>query len=505
MDPILVPAPKEMQELGATMDPPRAVRLSWTDGCERVASALAFDLEEICGIRVDECADYAISLEVHPQGLPNEGYTLEVSKAAALLAGEDTAGLSWGCQTLIQLLTLPESGVPCVRIKDWPHYRSRSVMLDMGRAPYSLSLIKRVIRIMSRLKLNSLHLHLFDDHLNAIRFRSLPLGSENPFALTIDEYAEIIRYARERHISVVPEFECWGHAGSILYHFPQLYGAPGMWEGFSFGIGEELYDLLGRMLDEFVPILEDECIFHVGLDEANWATLPGVAEADKERYTPTEHVRRLHELLTSIGEKHGKKITMRLWADHGGRPVPAELKDRVIVEPWMYFEGRSEAIKQKVATYSGEGKTPFIMGGGMSQLHYTGHYGATRIWCKEAMDSPNCEGINICVWESNNVGGKLLGIFGGADCAWSPDKADPAPEDLHSEWIGGKLMRLMRRWQARFPDADPAALERDRGPEVQSGKYCWPPVAGVPVVPTCKLVDPRTVDAFNEDRQPPAK
>jgi len=428
---------------------------------------------------------------------------LDVDESSAKLTGQDTAGLHWVCQTLLQLFALSKKDfIPCVKITDWPHYKTRSVMLDMGRAPYSKALIKRVIRIMHRLKLNSLHLHLFDDYLNAVRFKTLPLGSENPFALDISDYADIIRYARSYGISVVPEFECWGHAGSILFHYPHLYGAPGMWEGFSFGIGEELYDLLTKMFDEFVPVLEDECVFHVGLDEANWATLPSVTEADKDRYSPSEHVRRLHEILTAAGDKHGKKITMRLWADHGGRPIPEELKDKVIVEPWMYFEGRASAIKEKVANYSGEGKTPFMMGGGMSQLHWTGHFGATRVWCKEAMDSPNCEGINICVWESNNVGGKMLGIFGGADCAWSPDKPDPKPEDAHSEWSNGKLIELMRRWQGKFPDADPAGLDADRGPEVQDGKYCWPPFAGVPVTRSCMLIDPRTVDSFHEDQQP---
>ncbi len=500
MDPILIPAPKQIEQLGAKIDLPRAARIVAGEGCECAAKSIAADLERICGTAVDDRADYAISLEVGDRGLEPEGYRLEVGESAATLVGQDSAGVDWACQTLLQLFALSEGGVPCVRITDWPHYKTRSVMLDMGRAPYSKALIERVIRIMRRLKLNSLHLHLFDDQLNAVRFKSLPLGVENPFALEISDYADIVRYARAHGISVVPEFECWGHAGSILYHYPTLYGAPGMWQGFSFGIGEELYDLLGRMFDEFVPILEDQCVFHVGLDEANWATLPSVAEADKDKYTPTEHVRRLYELLTSIGAEHGKKITMRLWADHGGRPIPDEIADKVIVEPWMYFEGRAEAIREKVARYSGEGRTPFMMGGGMSQLHYSGHFGATRIWCKEAMDSPNCEGINICVWESNNISGKLLGIFGGADCAWSPDKPDPKPEDAHSEWASGKVAALMRRWQGKFPDADPGAIDRDRGPEVQSGKYCWPPHAGLPVAYTCRLVDPRTVDAFHEDR-----
>lgn len=351
MEPILVPAPKQVEDLERTFSLPSEVKILADPGLD--TERLKQDLYDICGVRVSADAAYVVSLEVRAQELSPEGYRLEIDENSTKLSGQDAAGLDWACQTLLQILALSRNGIPCVKITDWPHYKTRSVMLDMGRAPHSKALIKRVIRIMHRCKLNSLHLHLFDDYLNAIKFKMLPLGSENPFALEISDYADIIRYARSYGISVVPEFECWGHAGSILFHYPKLYGAPGMWEGFSFGIGEELYDLLAKMFEEFVPILEDESVFHVGLDEANWATLPSVTDADKDKYSPSEHVRRLHQILTAAGEKHGKKITMRLWADHGGRPIPEEIKDKVIVEPWMYFEGRAEAIKQKVAAFSG--------------------------------------------------------------------------------------------------------------------------------------------------------
>jgi len=343
---------------------------------------------------------------------------------------------------------------------------------------------------MCRLKLNSLHLHLFDDQLNAVRFKDLPLGRENPMALSIEEYGEIIEYARRHHISVVPEFECWGHAGSIVYHYPKLCGGPGMWGGFSFCIGEELYELLEKMFDEFMPILETESVFHVGLDEAIWALLPSVVPEDADKYTPSTHVARLYETLGRVAQRHGKRITMRLWADHGGRPIPEELIGKVIVEPWCYFEGREHDIEEKVARFSGKGKPRFMMGGGMSQLHFGGHYGATRIWCREGKDSPNVEGINICVWETNDISGKMIGLYGGAEYAWSPESPGPRPEDPHGEWQRGKLQINMRKWQAKFPDANPHAIDLDRGPEAFHGKYCWPPFAGLPVAPTALLIGP---------------
>lgn len=500
---MLIPVPQRTERLDGELSRPRTIRIAPQSAeTEVIAQLLARDLYETCGITVDKNALFAIYLELSEnregEFLGEEAYRIELQDGEVKVRGGGAPGLFYATQTLLQIFALSKGPIPCVRIEDWPRYRTRSVMLDLGRTPFSSELIRRVIRIMARLKLNSLHLHLFDDHLNSVRFETLPLGHENPRALPIQEYASIIHYAREHHVSVVPEFECWGHAGSILYHYPKLYGAPGMWEGFSFGIGEELYELLERMFDEFIPIVEEESVFHVGLDEANWALLPSVKPEDTDKYSPTLHVMRLHQIVQRIARKHSKKLTMRLWADHGGRPLPSQLVDSVIIEPWMYFEGREADIRDKIAKYSGDGKTRFMMGGGMSSVHFDGHYGATRVWCQEGRESPNVEGINICVWETNDIAGKLIGIYGGSNYAWNPDQPGPGENDSHSEWHRGQMTKKMRQWQTAFRDADPNALDFDRGPEVYDGHYVWPPLAGVPVAATALLVDPRTVDAFHE-------
>jgi len=297
---------------------------------------------------------------------------------------------------------------------------------------------------------------------------------------------ELVRYAREHHVTVMPEIECWGHAGSAIYHYPHLYGGPGMWGGMSFGLGDETYDLMRAIFEELVPVLERKCMIHVGLDEAVWATVKSVPEQNRDKHTPVELVRRLDRILYECGRKHGREITMHLWADHGGRPMPGGLKNRVVVEPWQYQEARLEDIKSKLDRFGGKGKIPFMMGGGMSSVHFRGHYGATRHWCREGLRYHNVEGITICMWESNDLAGQLLGFYAGADYAWSPETPVKQSEKLDSvgEILDGEVGLRMRRWQALFKDGDPEAIERDRGPEVAQGRYCWGQRAGKPVAPT---------------------
>ena len=80
-------------------------------------------------------------------------------------------------------------------------------MVDMGRSAFSLSMLKRIVRILMRLKMNQLHLHLYDDELCGLKFDNLPFGEENPFAITINELAELVEYASQYHIEIVPELK----------------------------------------------------------------------------------------------------------------------------------------------------------------------------------------------------------------------------------------------------------------------------------------------------------
>lgn len=465
--------------------------LSHDNQIDRDAVGLASDLLNIVGIETHIGVGNGFPVKLDIDGsLHPEGYKLLITQDSIFLTGADASGLFYAGQTLLQIIAFSDEGLQLLEIDDWPHYKKRELMVDMGRGVFSFVLLKRIIRIMSRLKLNSLHLHLYDDHLNSLKFDNLPLGSENPWAISIDQLRQLVAYARQHHISIVPELESWGHAGSILYHYPELYGAPGMWEGFSFGIGEELFALVEKMLDEVIPVLEEDCFVHLGLDEAKWALLPSAQNAPEGTYTPEKLVGRFYDILQQVGLRHGRKPTLRIWADHGGRPVPEEIRDKVITEPWQYFEREEDDIKAKLAAISGEGKPPFMMGAGMSSLHQQGAYGATRIWCREGVNSPNVAGVNICMWEGNDLASHLIGVYAGAGYAWAPTLFEPLVEESKARQQRGRLIQRMKKWQIKFTDASDAEIRLDMGADVYQGIYNSGPLAGEPVAPTALLVKP---------------
>lgn len=486
-----IPFPMEISISG--LSPADAVHQPVIDTFSKIFS-------QIPGLRFSFDTRLPFNIEfVNNSHLTNpESYVLEILENGIHAESKSPVGGFYAAQTLYQLIGFSWFGandfpvweipaepgapdkkyLPLVKIEDAPAYPNRALALDLGRAVFSKNYIMRIIRIMAHLKLNWLHLRLYDDELCSFRFQTLPCGSENPFALTAEDLKEIVTYARHFHVTVMPELESWGHVQSLVYHFPALRGAYGMYGGASFQIGGASFDLLEKIYDEIIPCLENPAFIHVGLDEAVWAPDPEMAEQ-----TPTELVARIYEILERLGAKHQKKIQMYLWADHGGRPLPPELEDQVVVQPWKYRNLNQSEIRRDVEKY-GAGKTPFMFGAGITGFSFNGDYDATRIWCRAAQNCPNVFGGTICLWCSNDVAGRFISVFAGADYLWSPDTPAEKPDDPFGELLRTEINRNMRKWQTLFPDALPDVLNADRGPEVFCGKYVWPPFAGKSVAPT---------------------
>jgi len=459
-----------------------------------------FDRFSDVSINFDDNHSFKIQF-IRKDNLSPEGYELVSTENGITIYAKTASGEFYGTQTLYQILAfsywgsnmldisykpqekdaLEKKYIPLLSIKDEPQLEIRSFMIDAGRATFPLPYIKHIIRIMAHLKMNMLHLRLYDDELNSFHFKTLPLGEENPYAFNSDDLKEIVKYARSFHITVMPEMESWGHVGSIVYHFPDLFGAVGMYGGSSFGIGERTYQLLEKMYDEIIVCLEDDAVIHVGLDEANWALLPG--EKDNG-LSPTTHVKRIYEILMKLGKKYNKKITMHLWADHGGRPLPEEIANKVVIEPWEYTEAGGDGIIKKLKKYGGDNKTSVMMGGGVRSTCHDGDYGATRIWCQQGIKYPNVLGITICLWGSNDIAGSLISLYGGADYAWTPKTPALKPNDVAGEYLRSEINIRMRKWQSVFPDAADNIINADRGPQILLGKYVWPPMSNKPVAPT---------------------
>jgi hypothetical protein len=480
-----VPYPQKIVARQKAFPRPTSVRLVADAADAATRRMLAQDLARLAGIRVRPRGAYAIHLKRQARGLRAEGYRLQIGPTQAVVIGADAAGLYYGTQTLLQLAVLgPERQWPELSIVDWPQYAWRSFMADLGRTVYRLPLLQRMIRILARLKMNALHLHLNDDQLNGLRFRKLPLGRENPGAVRLAELKALIQYARRYHVTILPEIECWGHAGSFVYHFPHLRGGVGMYGGSSFGIGPELFTLFEKVFDELVSVLEPVCHVHVGLDEAVWSLLPSVPEAERAKDSTEYLIEKLYEILQRAGRKHGKQVTMHLWADHKGRPVPKQLERELVLHPWRYLQRNREDIRQKLARLGGRGKPRLVCGSGTGQGQEGAHFLSTRSWSREAVKLPNVLGMTICHWHTNDIAEQLIGIYAGADYLWSPATPADVPDDPHDEMLTYRIYEKMRLWQRKMKEGDEDAIRKDRGPLVRIGFYTCGARAGQPAAPT---------------------
>lgn len=437
----------------------------------------------------------ALVLVLEPgETLPADGYSLRCNERGIRLRSESPAGLFYGVQTLSQMVAMNrrEGVVRCGEILDWPHYARRCLMLDLGRATFSYEFLQRLIRLAARWKYNVLHLHLMDNEFNAVRFADSPLGSENPFALTLDQYESLIEYGRRHFVEIVPEIESWGHAGSLLQHYPHLYGATRMHgRGHSFGIGKETFDLLEQLYDQWISILPEGSTFHVGLDEANWRLLPG---ADSREYNKKNLARQLHELVQGRASAHGKRIHTAMWLDwkYDFEFIPADIRDDIVAMPWHYHS--AEKIHSQLARltlrpakqYSKEGKLrlPFIGGGGASGVHELGATLPAQLWALGGKDLPNCLGVIVMVWATNAIEERLVTLYHGADSVWNPVRAaEVLPGKVFPEDEWGELITQMRLWQGAFPEFSPDALRASRGEEILHGLYRWGDKAGEEVLP----------------------
>ncbi|MDR1746825.1 MAG: beta-N-acetylhexosaminidase, partial [Tannerella sp.] len=174
-----------------------------------------------------------IKLEINGKlQLPEEGYSLSVTPQAVTVSAPNVKGIFYGIQSLRQLIT--ETGeIPCVEIEDWPRFGWRGLMLDVSRTFLPVNLLKRYIDLMALYKLNTLHWHLTDDQGWRIEIKKYPLLTEvgskfSPQANRMGGYysqedvKDIIRYASERNITIIPEIEMPGHSLETLISYPQF-------------------------------------------------------------------------------------------------------------------------------------------------------------------------------------------------------------------------------------------------------------------------------------------
>lgn len=173
-----------------------------------------------------------VKAQAHADIGVDEGYSLKVGEKQIILNAATTIGVLHGLQTVIQLCDKDENGYyfPRVQIDDSPRFKWRGLMIDVARHFISYDEMKRNIDAMAAVKMNVLHWHLTDDEGFRVESKVFPLlyqkGSNGDY-YTQAQLKEIVKYAAERGIVVVPEFDMPGHAQSWFAGYPELASQPG--------------------------------------------------------------------------------------------------------------------------------------------------------------------------------------------------------------------------------------------------------------------------------------
>ena len=319
------PVSLEAQEGEFVLSPKTVVKIDLED--EGVTSALNFlgeITEQIFGKKLEvKSADYiaengAINI-LKKESLHNEGYELEVSPEGVNIYASTSHGLYYALQTLRQLVAVEaysakrvgSVALRGVKIADAPHLAYRGVLLDVCRHFFTVEEVKTIIDIASMHKLNHFHWHLTDDQGWRIEIKKYPLLTEvgsrradsqvigthhrhnlamegvpyGPHFYTQDQIREVVAYAKERFVTIIPEIDMPGHMVAAMASYPYL-GCVG--EGYKvreiWGIAREVlcigkestFEFAHGVLEEVLPLFPSEYI-HIGGDEAPrvaWAKCP---------------------------------------------------------------------------------------------------------------------------------------------------------------------------------------------------------------------------------------
>ena len=230
-----------------------------------------------------------------------EGYKAEITDENITITATSGAGLFYGVQTLLQLAD-EEGRIPCGTITDEPEFAYRGLMLDVSRHFFDKEFVKKQIDAISHFKMNRLHLHLTDAAGWRIEIRKYPRltefaawrskqlwkdwwfgdrlyaeeGSESAFGgyYTQDDIREIVKYAQERYVTLIPEIEMPAHSEEVLTAYPELSCTHEPYKQADFCIGnEKTYEFLENVLTEVMELFPSEYI-HIGGDEVGKASWP---------------------------------------------------------------------------------------------------------------------------------------------------------------------------------------------------------------------------------------
>ncbi|MGB7727824.1 MAG: family 20 glycosylhydrolase [Candidatus Acidiferrum sp.] len=410
----------------------------------------------------------------------DESYTLEVTPSGAKLHAANPLGSLRGLQTFLQLVSITADGfvVPAVSIQDQPRFPWRGLMIDVARHFIPLEVLKRNLDGMEAVKLNVFHWHLSDNEGFRVESHKFPklqeAGADGEF-YTQEEIRDLIAYARDRGIRVVPEFDMPGHSTAWFVGYPELASGAGpyqlerKWGVFDPAMdptNERTYKFLNEFIAEMTKLFPDQ-YFHIGGDEVNgkeWDSNPKIQEFMKS------HDIKNNEGLQAYFSQHVQEFVVK----HGKTPVGWDeilvpgVSKNIVIQSWRGADSLSAAAKQGYRSILSNGY--YIDLGWSAARHYAvdamGGAAANltteekeRILGGEATmwsEYVNWENIDSRIWP------RTAAI---AERYWSPQSTTDVPsmyfrmeaESTRLEWLGLTQRSYQPQMVRRMAGSAPAA------------------------------------------------
>ncbi len=398
--PAIIPAPVSMTPMEGQLALQRSFNIIAESKEELATARLLKDFFEltdrkvVTGGEAKEQTSVQLKLSTDNE-LGKEAYELVIDEKGIKVEAASAAGLFYGLQSLFQILNAKSDYVPYLRITDEPRFSYRGMHLDVGRHMFPVAFIKKYIDLMSHFKFNRFHWHLTEDQGWRIEIKQYPelqkkaafrdetaIGyattktrdqvtyDGKPYGgyYTQEEVKEIVAYAQERHIMVIPEIELPGHASAALAAYPHLGCTGGPYKtATTWGVFQDIYcagqettfEFLENVFDEVLPLFPGPYV-HIGGDEApksRWEGCPHCQKRIKREGLSNEgelqsyFVQRMEKFLNSRGKSIigwdeilegglAPNAIVMSWRGEEGGIAAAQQEHQVIMTPgeWCYFD-----------------------------------------------------------------------------------------------------------------------------------------------------------------------
>ena len=376
----------------------------------------------IPGLQESSPAGADIKVELDDQAkLPDEGYIFNVDQKGILIKARDEAGLFYGIQTLRQLLpaSIEKEGgsleghvIQAARIEDFPRFAWRGMHLDVSRHFFPVEFVKQYIDMIALHKMNVFHWHLTDDNGWRLEIKRYPKlteicawrvdrehedwrewspvepGEKSTYGgfYTQEEVREVVAYAAQRQITVIPEIEMPGHSSELFAAYPELSCRgeyldvrPGSYwpnEDILCGGNDSVFTFLENVIDEVVELFPAKYI-HIGGDEARktyWKTCPKCQARIKSEGLANEHelqswfIRKMEKYILAKGKYIigwdeilegglAPEATVMSWRGVAGGVAAAKAGHDVVMTPtshvyFDYYQGDAETEPQAIGGYT---------------------------------------------------------------------------------------------------------------------------------------------------------